>query len=198
MSRHGGSIRSAIGSLLHSSILFRPHQQPRELMPLARLMVEAPGYCPPGPKCLFHATIYRHSRLPGTPEIGIFNVNLKDRPDMASNASQPLGERKRMKRLVFALASTAILGVAGCSSSNQDQVNNAEMNQPSDGRAQPGGERCRQRCRERRGGGARPAAAAAREPTDRQCRQPERRPGAKRQRHVSRARWTTSQSPPRP
>jgi hypothetical protein len=36
-----------------------------------------------------------------------------------------------MKRLVIALASTAILGLAGCSSNNQDQVNNAEMNQPS-------------------------------------------------------------------
>ena len=36
-----------------------------------------------------------------------------------------------MKRLVFALAGTAALGVAGCGSSNQDQVNNAEMNQPS-------------------------------------------------------------------
>jgi outer membrane murein-binding lipoprotein Lpp len=69
--------------------------------------------------------------LPGSLQIGIFNVNLKDRPDMASNASQPLGERKRMKRLVIALASTAILGVAGCSANNQDQVNNAEMNQPS-------------------------------------------------------------------
>ena len=31
----------------------------------APLVVEAPGYCPPGPKCLFHATVYRHSRLPG-------------------------------------------------------------------------------------------------------------------------------------
>ena len=34
---------------------------------LARLMVEAPGYCPPGPKCLFHLTVYRRSRLPGSP-----------------------------------------------------------------------------------------------------------------------------------
>ena len=33
-------------------------------------MVEAPGYCPPGPKCLFHPTFYRHSRLPGTAKIG--------------------------------------------------------------------------------------------------------------------------------
>jgi hypothetical protein len=32
---------------------------------LVLLMVEAPGYCPPGPKCLFHLTVYRHSRLPG-------------------------------------------------------------------------------------------------------------------------------------
>ena len=35
------------------------------------LLVEAPGYCPPGPKCLFHPTFYQHSRLPGVPKIGI-------------------------------------------------------------------------------------------------------------------------------
>jgi len=32
-----------------------------------RLVVEAPGYCPPGPKCLFHATVYRHSRVAPAP-----------------------------------------------------------------------------------------------------------------------------------
>src|ERR1051325_6215936 len=74
MSRCGGSIRSATAPLLHSSILFRPHQQPR---PATGLVVEAPGYCPPGPKCLFHAAVYRHSRLPGTPKIGIRGSNLK-------------------------------------------------------------------------------------------------------------------------
>ena len=36
-----------------------------------------------------------------------------------------------MKRLVFAFAGAAALSLAGCSGSNQDQVNNAEMNQPS-------------------------------------------------------------------
>ena len=34
--------------------------------------MEAPGYCPPGPKCLFHPIFYRHSRLPGTAKIGIY------------------------------------------------------------------------------------------------------------------------------
>ena len=34
------------------------------------LVVEAPGYCPPGPKCLFHPILYRHSRFPGIPKIG--------------------------------------------------------------------------------------------------------------------------------
>jgi len=29
----------------------------------ARLVVEAPGYCPPGPKCLFHVTLYRRSQV---------------------------------------------------------------------------------------------------------------------------------------
>jgi hypothetical protein len=36
-----------------------------------------------------------------------------------------------MKRLVFAFAGAAALSLAGCSGNNQDQVNNAEMNQPS-------------------------------------------------------------------
>ena len=35
-----------------------------------------------------------------------------------------------MKRLAFALTGAAALALAGCSG-NQDQVNNAEMNQPS-------------------------------------------------------------------
>ena len=38
---------------------------------------------------------------------------------------------KRMKKLVFALTGVAALGLAGCSSNNQDQVNNAELNQPA-------------------------------------------------------------------
>jgi hypothetical protein len=36
-----------------------------------------------------------------------------------------------MKRLVFAFAGAAALSLAGCSGNNQDQVNNAELNQPS-------------------------------------------------------------------
>jgi len=35
-----------------------------------------------------------------------------------------------MKRLVFALAGVAALSLAACSGNSQDQVNNAEMNQP--------------------------------------------------------------------
>ena len=38
---------------------------------------------------------------------------------------------KHMKKLVFALTGTAALALAACSSNNQDQVNNAEMNQPA-------------------------------------------------------------------
>jgi len=37
----------------------------------------------------------------------------------------------RMKKLVFALTGVAAFGLAGCNSNNQDQVNNAEMNQPA-------------------------------------------------------------------
>ena len=36
-----------------------------------------------------------------------------------------------MKKLVFAIAGTAALALAGCSSNNQDAVNNAEVNQPA-------------------------------------------------------------------
>jgi outer membrane murein-binding lipoprotein Lpp len=36
-----------------------------------------------------------------------------------------------MKRLVFAFAGTAGLALAGCSSNNQDAVQNAELNQPA-------------------------------------------------------------------
>ena len=36
-----------------------------------------------------------------------------------------------MKRLAFVVAGAAALTVAGCSGSNQDQVNNAELNQPA-------------------------------------------------------------------
>jgi hypothetical protein len=36
-----------------------------------------------------------------------------------------------MKRLAFAVTATAALTLAACNNSNQDQVQNAEMNQPS-------------------------------------------------------------------
>ena len=36
-----------------------------------------------------------------------------------------------MKKLVFALTGTAALALGACSYNNQDQVNNAEMNQPA-------------------------------------------------------------------
>ena len=36
-----------------------------------------------------------------------------------------------MKKFAFALVGVAALGLAACNSSNQDAVNNAELNQPS-------------------------------------------------------------------
>ena len=36
-----------------------------------------------------------------------------------------------MKKLVFALAGVAAAALVGCNYNNQDQVNNAEMNQPA-------------------------------------------------------------------
>ena len=117
-------------------------------------MVEAPGYCPPGPRCLFHPTFYRHSRLPGPTQIGNYPLNLKDRgarpalvkidestgneapsADMRSSGHTILRGSKHMKRLAFAIGGAAVLSLGlalgACSGSNQDAVNNAEVNQPS-------------------------------------------------------------------
>ena len=38
---------------------------------------------------------------------------------------------KHMKKLVFALSGLGALALAGCNYNSQDQVNNAEMNQPA-------------------------------------------------------------------
>src|SRR5690242_9213147 len=112
-------------------------------------MVEAPGYCPPGPKCLFHLTFYRHSRLPGTdldrefaaqsqgfPALAPAPLNAKASgkagltPVMARSTIKTFRGFKRMKKLVFVVAGAA-LGLSACNSNNQDQVNNAELNQPA-------------------------------------------------------------------
>jgi hypothetical protein len=50
---------------------------------------------------------------------------------MANPAIQPLEGQKHMKRLAFALTGAAALSLAACSGNNQDEVTNAEMNQPS-------------------------------------------------------------------
>ena len=50
---------------------------------------------------------------------------------MAKLGEQFIWGTKRMKRLVFALTGAAALTLAACGSSNQDQVGNAELNQPS-------------------------------------------------------------------
>jgi hypothetical protein len=49
---------------------------------------------------------------------------------MAIAGNRLHGERKAMKRLVFALVGTAALALLGCNSNNQDAVQNAEVNQP--------------------------------------------------------------------
>ena len=38
---------------------------------------------------------------------------------------------KHMKKLVFALSGLAAIALAGCNNNSQDQINNAEMNQPA-------------------------------------------------------------------
>ena len=93
--------------------------------------MEAPGYCPPGPKCLFHLTVYRHSRRTGTAYLGILRVNLKFTTVMASQTNRFHGERKVMKRLAFVTFATALLTLTACNRNNQDAVDNAELNQPN-------------------------------------------------------------------
>ena len=49
---------------------------------------------------------------------------------MADCANRIHGERKVMKRLAFVTIGTAALALAACNNSNQDAVQNAEINQP--------------------------------------------------------------------
>jgi hypothetical protein len=41
------------------------------------------------------------------------------------------GERKHMKKLAFVMVGAGALLTAACNKGNEDQVNNAEMNQPA-------------------------------------------------------------------
>jgi hypothetical protein len=50
---------------------------------------------------------------------------------MAARGSSFVWGLKRMKRLAFALTGAASLALMGCNRGNQDALNNAEMNQPS-------------------------------------------------------------------
>ena len=50
---------------------------------------------------------------------------------MDESANSLLEGFKHMKKLVFALTGVAALTLGACSSNNQDQVNNVEMNQPA-------------------------------------------------------------------
>jgi hypothetical protein len=50
---------------------------------------------------------------------------------MAKLSEEFIWGTKRMKRLVFALTGVAALNLAACGSNNQDQISNAELNQPS-------------------------------------------------------------------
>ena len=50
-------------------------------------------------------------------------------------AKRSYGERKIMKKLVFALTGITALSLAACSSNNQDAVNNAELNDAANSEA---------------------------------------------------------------
>ena len=45
--------------------------------------------------------------------------------------NRSFGESKHMKRLAFVIGGAAILALGACNGSNEDAVNNAELNQPS-------------------------------------------------------------------
>ena len=48
-----------------------------------------------------------------------------------NSANENLGERKLMKKLAFVIAGVAALSLGACNRTNQDQVQNAELNQPA-------------------------------------------------------------------
>jgi uncharacterized protein YdgA (DUF945 family) len=50
---------------------------------------------------------------------------------MAPPGTSLMGNGKAMKLRLLALSATAALALAACNSSNQDAVNNAELNQPA-------------------------------------------------------------------
>ena len=73
-------------------------------------MVEAPGYCPPGPKCLFHAILYRHSRKTGPPYLGSGKDGRKDSPPslrlrnkkrIAYGTERLIGDLEHLSRLML-------------------------------------------------------------------------------------------------
>ena len=106
-------------------------------------MVEAPGYCPPGPKCLFHPILYRHSRqrfhATGPASIRILwqiFKRLTKAPNMgnrfgADGVETVLGKTRhavainkgiKMKKISFALVGAASLALAACGGQGDDAL----------------------------------------------------------------------------
>ena len=102
-------------------------------------MVEAPGYCPPGPKCLFHPILYRHSQLPDLPNIRICGrifKQLTNAPNKgnrfgADGVETVLGKTRhavainkgiKMKKISFALVGAASLALAACGGQGDDAL----------------------------------------------------------------------------
>jgi hypothetical protein len=50
---------------------------------------------------------------------------------MTGHSISAFGDMKDMKRLVFLIGGAAALALGACSGGNEDQVNNAELNQPA-------------------------------------------------------------------
>ena len=75
------------------------------------LLVEAPGYCPPGPKCLFHPTIYRHSRFPGSTKIRFLRFLFKRLTNRAIHGT--VTESMALERSWLGISDAAATNIKG-------------------------------------------------------------------------------------
>ena len=168
MSRHGGSIRSAIASLLHSSILFRPHQQQRSVS--CGWWWRRRGTAPRVRSAYSTQQSTDIAGCPAPPKIGILAANLKQSDwkraprccyaDCCKSVS--MGTQTHEKACFCVVATWARWRLAACNGNNQDAGQQCR-DEPAGDRPQRAVERCGQRCRQQRSRRARQPAEPARE-----------------------------------